>query len=140
MLDLLDPIPGQGWLPVMNGYAGRVRWLGGGLEATVDLPLTLSEGTRIEACCASALDPALYDAWSLEVQRRTRSRSSASWCRTACCAPVWSTPVRPSVIATRTWLFRVPYTVRHELEGPMTDDALDLGVAFRWLRLESARG
>ena len=67
MLDLLDPIPGQGWLPVMNGYAGRVRWLGGGLEATVDLPLTLREGTRIEACCASALDPALYDAWSLEV-------------------------------------------------------------------------
>jgi hypothetical protein len=35
-------------------------------------------------------------------------------------------------------VFRVPYTVRHELEGPMTDDALDLGVAFRWLRMESA--
>ena len=44
VVDLLDPIPGRGWLPVMNGYAGRVRWLGGGLEATLDLPVTLRPG------------------------------------------------------------------------------------------------
>ena len=138
VLDLLDPIPGQGWLPVMNGYAGRVRWLGGGLEATVDLPLTLSEGTRIEACCASALDPALYDAWSLEVNGEPVVLERRAVPDGVLCSGVVNGRTTERDRYTHVQ-FRVPYTVRHELKGPMTDDALDLGVAFRWLRLESAQ-
>jgi hypothetical protein len=138
MVDLLEPIPGRGWLPVMNGYAGRVRWLGGGLEATVDLPVTLRPGARVEACCASALDPALYDAWSLEVNGEPIALDRRPVPDGVLCSGVVNARARARDRYTRL-LFRVPYTVRHQLEGPMTDDALDLGVAFRWLRLESAR-
>jgi hypothetical protein len=138
VLDLLDPIPGQGWLPAMRGHAGRVRWLGGGLEATVDLPLRLSQGTRIEACCASALDPALYDAWSLEVNGEPITLERRAVPDGVLCSGVVDAPTILRDQYTHL-VFRVPYTVRHQLEGPMTDDALDLGVAFRWLRLESAQ-
>ena len=88
---------------------------------------------------ASALDPALYDAWSLEVNGEPIALERRPVPDGVLCSGVVNARTTTRDHYTRL-LFRVPYTVRHQLEGPMTDDALDLGVAFRWLRLESARG
>ena len=121
-VDLLDPIPGRGWLPVMEGSMGRVRWMGPRLEATIDLPVKLRRGTRVEVCCASALDPALFDAWSLEVNTEPVALERRSTPEGIVCSGVVATRKTEHDRVTQL-VFRVPHTVRYPLEGPMTDDA-----------------
>lgn len=58
-VDFREAISGTGWKPAEKTPLGWVRWPGPGESATLDLPVRVPHGARLEIRCQAAINPLL---------------------------------------------------------------------------------
>lgn len=125
---------GTGWLPAQRIGLGPVRWTGPAREASVDLPVVLLPGSRIELLSFGGMSPSIIESLVLEVNRvpvpLVRSIEGTSILYAGTVPASYSSP-RPF---TRL-LVRTSETIPWNEAHPESTDDTELGIALSWVRL-----
>jgi FkbM family methyltransferase len=134
-IEVDDPrFQGPGWLPAQRIELGAVRWTGPAREASVDLPIVLRPGTRVELLSFGGMSPTIIETLALEVNRvvvplaRSIEGTSILYAGTL---PATYASTRPF---TRL-LVRTAETIPWNEANPDSTDDTELGFALSWVRL-----
>ena len=134
-IEVDDPkFQGPGWLPAQRIELGAVRWSGPAREASVDLPVVLRPGARVELLSFGAMSPEIIESLALEVNRvrvpleRSIVGTSILYAGTL---PDHYASKRPF---TRL-LVRTCETIPWNEANPDSTDDTELGFALSWVRL-----
>lgn len=139
-LDAADPrFAGAGWWAPNHFPFGPVRWSGPTREASIDLPVTLPPGTRVELLEVSAMSPAISETLVLEANQvpltLTRSPHRLGVLHAAVVPPDYDPARRFTRLIVRT-VDTVPFNRVH----PESGDDREMGVAVAWLKVTAPEG
>jgi FkbM family methyltransferase len=135
MLEVDDPaFTGWGWREPQRVDLGPVRWTGPAREASVDLPVRIGPGARIEFLAIGAMSDRILDELILEVNRvpveLTRSPHEHGVVFGANAPPDYKPDRRFTRLVLRT-AETIPWSERN----PDSNDDIELGLAVSWVRL-----
>lgn len=134
-LEVDDPrFQGPGWLPAQRIELGPVRWTGPAREASVDLPVVLRPGTRVELLSFGGMSPAIIETLVLEVNRAPIPLERSIEGRSILYAGTLPADYSSTRPFTRL-LVRTSETVPWNQANPDSTDDTELGVAVSWVRL-----
>ncbi|MGI8797206.1 MAG: hypothetical protein ACR2IR_11605 [Acidimicrobiia bacterium] len=133
-VDMSERIAGTGWLPPEETISGWARWMGPAGPASIDLPVVLPAGTRVEVMCTAAMSTELLAELTLELNGTPVPLTCEP-----CGRGVRYVGIVPEQSQHRPpfsrFVFRTPRTITWRLESGSNGDALDLAVAISWMRL-----
>lgn len=135
LLEVDDPsFLGSGWQPPQRVELGPVRWTGPAREASVDLPVVLPAGSRVDILVIGALSQAILDQLALEVNRRpvalTQSPHEHGVVFTGRLPQDYVSKRDFTRLVVRT-VETIPWCEHH----PDSTDDIELGVAVSWVRV-----
>ncbi len=135
-----DPaFEGGAWREPQVHDFGTLRWTGPGRDAWIDVPVTLTGGTRVEVLVAAAMTPAIREALVLEVNRVPIDLRHTPHAHGVLVSGLVPAGYRSSRPYTR-FMIRTPAAVPwNELNPDSTHDT-ELGVAVAWLRVTAPDG
>jgi FkbM family methyltransferase len=120
---------GSGWRVPQAASVGALRWTGPAREASIDLPLEVGPGARVELMVAGAITEAVLDSVALEVNRLpvavVRSQAGA--------AAVFEATIPAGYDSDRAFtrlVIRTAETLPWNSVNPGTDDDTELGIAL----------
>ena len=139
-LDAADPrFAGVGWWAPNHFSFGPVRWSGPTRESSIDLPVTLPPGTRVELLEVSAMSPVISESLVLEANQvplsLTRSPHRLGVLHTAVVPPDYGPDRRFTRLIVRT-VDTVPFNRVNTDSG----DDREMGVAVAWLKVTAPEG
>lgn len=130
-----DPaFTGWGWREPQRVELGAVRWTGPAREASIDLPVRIAPGARVEFLVIGAMSDRILDELVLEVNRvpveltRTPHEHGVVFGATV---PEGYAPARRFTRLVLRTVETIPWNELH----PESNDDIELGLALSWVRL-----
>ena len=139
-LDAADPrFAGVGWWAPNHFPFGPVRWSGPTREASIDLPVTLPPGTRVELLEVSAMTPAISETLVLEANQVSLPLTRSPHRLGVLHSGVVPADYGPTRRFTRL-ILRTVETVPFNRVHPDSGDDREMGVAVAWLKVTAPEG
>lgn len=126
-------LEGWGWGEPQVHPSGNLRWTGPGRDASVDIPVVVIAGTRVEVMVAAGMSGAILDNLVIELDNVGIRLTSSPHEHGLLYTGVVPAGYRSSRPFTRM-VVRTIETVPWNQANPDSTDDTELGVALRWAR------
>lgn len=129
-------LDGWGWGPAQLHACGSLRWTGPSRDASLDIPVVVSPGTRVELLVVAGMSGPILDNLTVELNGTKVTLTSSPHEH----GLLYSGLVPPEYSAARPFtrlVLRTVETVSWNVAHPESTEDIELGVAVAWVRLTS---